>query len=232
MSVIDNSVSVNIKPKREVKSYVCRNRKLSPANQILVDDYYPQYGLSAEREWNFAEIFNNNNKVIIEIGFGTGDTLVQNAIDNPDYNYIGIEVYQSGCVNVLANIKQHSIKNLRVYNGDAKLILESKIKPGSVFGLQLFFPDPWPKKKHHKRRIVQPAFIEQLSTLLQGSGFIHMATDWLPYAEHMQDVLENHCKFSKIDYSNNRLLTRFEQKGLNKGHIITDLFYEKVADGV
>lgn len=215
--------------RREIKSYVCRNRRLSEANKELIDTFYPIWGLAADANWDNFEIFNNHNKVILEIGFGQGNTLVSNAINNPDVNYIGIEVYQAGCINILSSINEHKLKNLRVCQGDAKMILANHIKSKSLSGLQLFFPDPWPKSKHHKRRLVQTDFIELLADKLSPGGFIHMATDWQPYAEHMYNVLESNHKFKSypvIAGLNQRLLTRFEEKGIKRGHVITDLIYK------
>ena len=221
---------------RQIKSFVCRNRKLTSLQQELVDQYYPLWGLPNNRHWNFEEIFQNNNDVILEIGFGTGETLIKNAVANPDYNFIGIEVYQAGCLNILDYIKQNNITNLRVCNGDAQQILLHYVDDKSLAGMQIFFPDPWPKLRHHKRRLIQSSFVALLAKKIKPSGFLHLATDWEDYAMHMSATIGanpdyipyDQQKSNEIAYlaTNKRLLTRFEQKGLQKGYKINDLFYK------
>jgi tRNA (guanine-N7-)-methyltransferase len=225
----ENIDSTEYQYRREIKSYVCRNRRLSAVNKQLIETYYPVWGLVNNADWDFFAIFNNHNPVIIEIGFGQGNTLSHNAMANPDINYIGIEVYRPGCINILNYIKQHKINNLRVCQGDAQFILANHIKKSSVAGLQIFFPDPWPKTKHHKRRLIQPEFINLIADKLIPGGFIHLATDWEPYAEHMVAVLESNHKFKDgpiMSSSHQRLLTRFEEKGIKRGHVIRDLIYK------
>ncbi len=222
-------MSDNNRHQREVKSFVCRNRKLSDNHQKLLDEYYPIWGLACDKDWDFQQIFSKNHgiikSIIIEIGFGTGDTLIQNAIDNPDINYIGIEMYQSGCLNILNYLKSHNLTNLRVCFGDAKEILTKYVKNNSLSGVQIFFPDPWPKKKHHKRRLVQTDFVNLLAEKLIPGGFLHMATDWVNYAEHMAEVMGCSSYYYLDDNNRSRLLTKFEQKGLAKGHEVRDLVY-------
>lgn len=227
-----NVVSSNDKHKREIKSFVCRNRKLSNNHQKLLDNCYPLWGLPNDQDWDFAQIFPNdknlnveNQQIIIEIGFGTGDTLIRNAIDNPEINYIGIEMYQSGCLNVLNFQKENHLTNLRVCFGDAKEILAKYVKKHSLSGIQIFFPDPWPKKKHHKRRLVQTEFVDMLADKLSPGGFVHMATDWVNYAEHMAVVMDSNSNYYLDNKNRSRLLTKFEQKGMEKGHEVRDLVY-------
>lgn len=219
---------------RKVKSFVCRNRHLTKNQQELISDFYPKYGLSNSENWDFATIFGNTNPVIIEIGFGTGDTLIKNAVTNPNVNYIGIEVYQAGCINILNYLKEHQIENLRICQGDAKEILEKHIKPKSLSGVQIYFPDPWPKKRHYKRRLIQNEFVNLLASRIVTGGSLHLATDWENYAEHMLEVLNNNQNFENqsntMSYMDvNRELTKFEQKGIDKGHIIRDILFEIVA---
>lgn len=220
--------------KREVKSFVCRNRNLSVKQRELVAEYYPLFGLPNNQDWDFVKIFSNNKPVVIEIGFGTGETLIKNAENNPNTNYIGVEVYQSGCINILNFLKENAINNLRICQGDAKEILHKYISDKALSGIQIYFPDPWPKKKHHKRRLVQTDFVNLLAKKLKTGGIVHLATDWQNYAEHMLEVLNQNSHYENLSDSDdyvdcNRELTKFEQKGLIKGHVIRDLKF-KVVD--
>lgn len=218
------------KPMREIKSFVCRNRNLTENQRDLLNTYYPKWGLVNNQNWDFNKIFNNNNKIVLEIGFGTGDTLIKNAINNPNSNYIGIEVYQAGCINILNYLKNNKINNLRICQGDAKEILFNHIADKSLTAVQIFFPDPWPKQKHHKRRLIQTDFINLLASKIKLGGLLHTATDWVNYAEHMIKVLNSNNNYNNSPnnqelIASSRLLTKFEQKGLTKGHKIRDLIY-------
>lgn len=220
--------------KRKVRSFVLRTGRLSDFQKNMMNDHWADLGLDYQNApFDFAAIYGNTNPVILEIGFGMGKSLVDMAEANPDKNYLGIEVHTPGVGACIAYAVEKGVKNLRVICHDATEILRDCIKDGELGGLQLFFPDPWHKAKHHKRRIVQPHFMEQVVQKLQPNGFIHMATDWENYAEQMLEVLsanENLVNTAEQDYiprPDFRPLTKFEARGHRLGHGVWDLYFKK-----
>jgi len=221
---------------RTVKSFVLRAGRTTPGQHKALEQHWPYYGLSLEQGlFNTQAAFGNDHPVIVEIGFGMGSSLLQMAHDNQQYNYLGIEVDQTGVGRLLGAAAQVQTRNLRIYREDAIVVLTHCITDNSLTGVQLFFPDPWPKKKHHKRRIVQLPFVALLHRKLKTGGFFHMATDWKPYAEHMIAVMQEAPDFVNIhgtgQYAskrpNERPLTKFEQRGHKLGHSIWDLYFIK-----
>ncbi|HDL3366935.1 TPA: tRNA (guanosine(46)-N7)-methyltransferase TrmB, partial [Mannheimia haemolytica] len=175
---------------RKVRSFVLRTGRLSDYQRDMMNNNWANLGLDYQpMPFNFEQIFGNNNPVVLEIGFGMGKSLVEMAEQNPNRNYIGIEVHTPGVGACIAYALEKGVKNLRVICHDATEILRDSIADGTLGGLQLYFPDPWQKAKHHKRRIVQPEFISRVIRKLSPNGFIHFATDWENYAEHMLEVL-------------------------------------------
>ncbi|HDL3969115.1 TPA: tRNA (guanosine(46)-N7)-methyltransferase TrmB, partial [Mannheimia haemolytica] len=171
---------------RKVRSFVLRTGRLSDYQRDMMNNNWANLGLDYQpMPFNFEQIFGNNNPVVLEIGFGMGKSLVEMAEQNPNRNYIGIEVHTPGVGACIAYALEKGVKNLRVICHDATEILRDSIADGTLGGLQLYFPDPWQKAKHHKRRIVQPEFISRVIRKLSPNGFIHFATDWENYAEHM-----------------------------------------------
>jgi tRNA (guanine-N7-)-methyltransferase len=220
-------------PMRTIKSFILRQGRLTQGQQRALDTLWHQFGLDfSEQHADFPAIFGNANPVVLEIGFGNGESLVQMAIDNPDTNYIGIEVHRPGVGHLLHLIGENNTQNLRVMNHDAIDILQKQIADHSLDRVQLFFPDPWHKKKHQKRRIVQPEFLSLLSQKLKSDGQIHFATDWQHYARHMLRTLEAHPDFSNTaeagQYSprpDYRPVTKFERRGHRLGHGVWDLIF-------
>ncbi|AWX16209.1 tRNA (guanosine(46)-N7)-methyltransferase TrmB [Mergibacter septicus] len=220
---------------RKIRSFVLRTGRLSAAQRSAMNENWYFYGLEHQKTpFNFAEIFQNNHPVILEIGFGMGRSLVEMAEQNPQYNYLGIEVHTPGVGACIAYAKQKEIKNLRIICHDAIEILNESIADSSLGGLQLFFPDPWHKAKHHKRRIVQPAFMQLIMQKLQSGGFVHMATDWENYAEQMLEVLSQTSGLENTSKTNDfiprpifRPLTKFEERGHRLGHGVWDLYFIK-----
>ncbi|MFC0322869.1 tRNA (guanosine(46)-N7)-methyltransferase TrmB [Gallibacterium melopsittaci] len=220
---------------RKVRSFVLRTGRLSEAQKRAMNDNWAFFGLEHQQQpFDFAKIFGNKHPVILEIGFGMGQSLVTMAKQNPQYNYLGIEVHTPGVGACIATALEQKVNNLRVICHDAIEILQDNIPDNSLAGLQLFFPDPWQKAKHHKRRIVQTPFIELIMPKLTPNGFIHMATDWQNYADHMLEVLRSQPDLSNTSTTNDfiprpdsRPLTKFEQRGQRLGHGVWDLYFIK-----
>lgn len=221
---------------RKIRSFVRREGRMTPGQQRALDLGWKQFGLSlGDGMLNFEAIFHNANPVILEIGFGMGQSLLTMAEANPDQNYIGIEVHRPGVGALLKGMLNHEIDNIRIYDQDAVEVLTQCIPDNVLTGVQLYFPDPWPKKRHHKRRIVQSAFVEMIHRVLKDDGYFHLATDWAPYAEHMMAVLTASTGFENangsgqfaVDRPNHRPLTKFEQRGERLGHGVWDILFVK-----
>lgn len=221
---------------RKVRSFVLRTGRLSDYQRDMMNNNWEKFGLDYQSTpFNFELIFGNANPVVLEIGFGMGRSLVEMAQRNPNRNYIGVEVHTPGVGACIAYALEKNVTNLRVICHDATEILRDSIADGSLGGLQLYFPDPWQKTKHHKRRIVQPEFITRVLTKLSDNGFIHFATDWENYAEYMLEVLrgfadELHNASPTNDFiprPDFRPLTKFEERGQRLGHGVWDLYFVK-----
>jgi tRNA (guanine-N7-)-methyltransferase len=222
--------------KREIKSFVLRQGRLTTAQQNALENHWQEYGIDfSEPPLDFKTLFNNDNEVFLEIGFGNGESLLQQAINQPQYNFIGIEVHGPGVGHLIHEAHAQGVHNIKVIRHDAVEVLKRQIADNSIKQLQLFFPDPWHKKRHHKRRIIKPAFISLVAQKLKTGGFFHMATDWQHYAEHMLEEMDNAETFHNIsgegNYSSSqgaRCETKFERRGLRLGHGVWDLIYEKL----
>ena len=220
---------------RKIKSFVLRQGRLTRAQQYALDNYWQDYGVDyCEELIDFARLFENDNEVIIEIGFGNGDSLLEQARTQPEYNFLGIEVHGPGVGHLIHHAQAEGIRNLRVMRHDAVEVLNNQIADNSVRQLQLFFPDPWHKKRHHKRRIIKPEFIQLIHRKLKPGGTFHMATDWQDYAEQMLEQMDEADGFSNNAGSGHysatrgfRCETKFERRGLRLGHGVWDLIYTK-----
>ena len=217
-----------------IRSFVRRLGRITQAQQYALDNYWQRYCLDPQADYDFAAVFGRTAPLIVEIGFGNGDSLASMAAKNPDLDYIGIEVHTAGVGHLLILLEQQGLTNVRIYCHDAVEIMEQKIPDNSLSGVHLFFPDPWHKKKHHKRRIVRPSFIELLIKKLRVGGYFHAATDWEDYAQAMLAELSSHAGLSNNsptqDYCERpdyRPLTKFEQRGLRLGHGVWDLIFSK-----
>ena len=221
--------------RRSIRSFVRREGRITPAQQRALKDLWPRYGFEVgEALLDFAVIFGRHAPVILEIGFGNGDALVAEAAAHPEYNYIGIEVHRPGIGNLLRKLESSELKNVRVMLADAKEVLAAQVPEASLSGVHLFFPDPWPKKRHHKRRLVQSDFAALVMRKLVPGGYIHFATDWKDYAEHMVSVLSRtpglvevsgHDEFKAMMASRGQ--TRYEQRGRKLGNQIWDLVFQR-----
>ncbi|SDZ83442.1 tRNA (guanine-N(7)-)-methyltransferase [Thiothrix caldifontis] len=223
-------------PHRAIKSFVLRQGRVTKAQEEALTNLWPIFGIEpSDTPLDFPTLFGRAAPVTLEIGFGNGDSLAQMAAAAPERDFIGIEVHTPGVGHLLKLIGDRGLQNVRVMNTDAVEILQQRIPVHSLDRVQLFFPDPWHKKKHHKRRIVQAPFVNLIATRLQMGGVFHLATDWQPYAEHMAEVLENDSNWLNLaqntSYSprpDSRPLTKFEQRGLRLGHGVWDLLYTTV----
>jgi tRNA (guanine-N7-)-methyltransferase len=221
---------------RKIQSFVRRAGRLTIAQEKGLTLLWADYALEPINTINFVEVFGNNNEIVLEIGFGNGDTLLEMAEKNQDKNYIGIEVYEAGLGGLINNIHKQQITNLKVIRGDAMEILKNNIANNSLTRVQLFFPDPWHKKKHHKRRIVQHDFLNLLSLKLKVDCVCHFATDWENYAQHMMETLMHNKNFKNTQLAHNytlrpdfRPLSKFEKRGRRLGHGVWDLIFTRTV---
>lgn len=230
---------LDIKPefkKKDIRSYVIRGGRITAGQKNAFDHYWADYGLSLfDGSLDSKSCFGRAAPLVLEIGFGMGDSLFTMAKEQEDKNFIGIEVHPPGVGCLINNAGKEAIGNLKVYMADAVDVLQECIADNSLDRFQLYFPDPWHKKKHHKRRIVQLPFMEAIYNKLKPEGIIHMATDWEPYAQHMMEVMsllpgvenmEGEYIFSqRPDF---RPVTKFEKRGEKLGHGVWDLMFRKV----
>lgn len=219
---------------RGIKSYVLRGQKLKDNQLRALEKHFYDYSIIyKEEKLDYHGLFGNDNPVVIEIGFGMGTSTARIAAANPDINYIGIEVFLYGFSKLMCEIENKKLKNLKIMRFDAVQVLEDMIEDNSISGFHIFFPDPWPKKRHFKRRLIQVPFAELLTSKLKKGGYIYCVTDWQEYAEQMLDV------FSQIKELNNpfngfaepkpwRPETSFERKGLEKDYKINEVWVEKI----
>ena len=216
--------------RRTVRSFVRRTGRVTPGQVRALKELWPQYGIEYKATpLHFDEVFGRTAPVVLEIGFGNGESLVCQAAANPDLDYIGIEVHEPGVGHCMMHANNALLKNLRVICQDAIDVLQNQIPAHVIRRVNLYFPDPWPKKKHHKRRIIQPKFLKLIADKLEDDGGLHIATDWANYAEHIDEVLDQSDLFRtgerrehNGDNALDRPSTRFERRGLNKGHKIFD----------
>ena len=220
---------------RKVRSFVLREGRLTTGQRNALDTLWPTFGL--ERDQGMLDpqtVFGRDAERVLEIGYGMGQSLAAMAKADPDKDFIGIEVHRPGVGALLMEIEQQGLSNLRSYCDDAVEILELCIPDNSLSRVQLYFPDPWHKKKHHKRRIVQPTWVERVRQKLQPGGILHMATDWENYAEHMMEIMQDAEGFTNQAGTGQfsprpawRPETKFERRGEKLGHGVWDLLFEK-----
>ena len=221
---------------REIKSYVLRQGKITPGQKNALEQFFSLYGIEYQNSLvNLSTLFARENKKIIEIGFGMGHATWQIAKNNPDTDYLGIEVHLPGVGALLMQIEEHAVKNLRIIRHDAVEVIRDMIPDNSIHGFHIFFLYLWHKKRHHKRRIIQEQFVELLSQKLESGGYIHLATDWEDYALWMLKILEQQKSLVNTSPTKNyitrpdyRPLTKFENRGINLGHGVWDLVFKKL----
>lgn len=218
---------------RQIKSYVLRNNVLDDKDKEIVERYFPTNGLFFEdKPFDSSKAFGNDNPFVIEIGFGMGTSTLQMALIKPENNYLGLEVYLKGFVKLLSGLGENHIDNVKIMRFNAVDVLEHMIPDGTVAGFHIFFPDPWPKKKHHKRRLMNAEFLHLLATKLKKGGYIYMVTDWEEYAEEVLEISKNEELLVNPFYSFAppvawRPITKFEQKGMDKEYTINEIWLER-----
>jgi tRNA (guanine-N7-)-methyltransferase len=213
-----------------VRSYRIRGTRITGPQQLALDTYWDQYGIEQSRQiLDIPAIFPTSQKVVMEIGFGMGEATALIARDFPDTGFFAVDVHRPGVGKLFSLIQEHQLKNLRVIQGDAHLVMHDMFADSSLDGVHLFFPDPWPKKRHNKRRIVNENFLQQVASKVKQGGFIHIATDWVPYAEWIDEVFAASKLFTggKVARPDWRPLTRFEGQGITKDHQVNDFRFIK-----
>ncbi|MGG6196308.1 tRNA (guanosine(46)-N7)-methyltransferase TrmB [Pantoea allii] len=234
--VITPEYDENGRPLRRIRSFVRRQGRLTKGQQLALDNYWPEMGVEYQPDpIDLPVLFGRDAPVTLEIGFGMGASLVTMAQNTPHQNFLGIEVHAPGVGACLASAKEAGVSNLRVMCHDAVEVLEKMIPDNSLRMVQLFFPDPWHKARHNKRRIVQVPFAELVMRKLKLGGVFHMATDWEAYAEHMLEVMSSIAGYQNLSEDSTyvprpetRPLTKFEQRGQRLGHGVWDLMFERV----
>lgn len=223
--------------KRPIRSFVLRGGRLTVAQQHALNELWPHFGISQhESLLEYEDYFDQSGEVIVEIGFGNGESTWRMAQQEPDKNFIGVEVHEPGVGHLLMALDNNNIENVRIASEDAVPFLRQRIPVDSLAGVRIYFPDPWPKKRHHKRRLIQPDFISEISRCMAADGILHLATDWQPYADHMLEVMQASKDFTNLspkgDYCERptwRPHTKYEQRGERLGHEVRDLLYQKLA---
>ncbi|MGH8117071.1 MAG: tRNA (guanosine(46)-N7)-methyltransferase TrmB [Rhodanobacteraceae bacterium] len=221
---------------RGIRSFVLREGRITPAQQRAFAEHWPRFGLDySGTTRDLDAVFSRRAPRVLEIGFGNGEALAWSAAHDPARDYLGIEVHRPGVGRLLNALAAADLCNVRVWNHDAVEVLRDEIPRESLDELRIWFPDPWPKKRHHKRRLIQPEFAALLAARVRPGGLLHLATDWPEYALHMQEVLAAqpgwHLRKGDSGESRRpswRIETRFERRGLERGHPVTDLLYERV----
>jgi tRNA (guanine-N7-)-methyltransferase len=211
-----------------VRSYSIRGSRITQAQRQAKDELQAIYGIAVEeKKVNLKEIFPTSQKIIMEIGFGMGEATAIIAKNHPNNGYIAVDVHPPGIGKLLGRIVENDLKNLRVIEDDVHIVLPHMFEDESLDAIHLYFPDPWPKKKHNKRRIVNESFLSLIHPKLKKGGYIHIATDWVPYAISMQEVFAASSLFTGgvIEKPESRPVTRFEGQGIDKDHQVTDLMY-------
>lgn len=221
--------------RRPIRSYVLRSGRMTPGQQRAYDQNWQRWGLQhSAGPLDSEQVFGRVGPLVLEIGFGMGQSLVEMALAAPERNFIGVEVHKPGVGRLLHSMEERGVDNIRVYCHDAVEVLRDCLADGSLDTVQVFFPDPWHKKRHNKRRLIQPAFVEKLREKLKPGGTLHLATDWENYAEQMLEVLEvapglSNCSGEArfAPRPEQRPLTKFELRGERLGHGVWDLIYTR-----
>lgn len=218
---------------RPVRSFVLRGGRLTPAQRRALEDLWPRYGVEPSGTLDLRALFGRAAPVWLEIGFGNGDALRHMARIHPGVDFLGVEMHHPGVGRLLNGLAADGLDNVRVIQADAGELLRDHVGDGALARVLLLFPDPWPKKRHHKRRLVQPPFVAELARVLAPGGVLHLATDWDDYAAHVRAVLADSPAFEAAGGGPGRRppyrpRTRFEARGEERGHTVHDLLYRRL----
>jgi len=232
----EQSANSLLVPRRTIRSFVRREGRMTPSQERALESLWPRYGVEpTESTLDLPSLFTAPGPIYLEIGFGMGDSLLALARRFPERNFLGIEVHRPGVGRLLNLAAQYEVNNLRVMSADAVEVLANNIADAALDGIYLFFPDPWHKKRHHKRRIVQPAFTHLIARKLKHGGVFHMATDWEHYAHWALEILNHTPGLKNLAAENgfasdqgDRPPTKFERRGLKLGHGVWDLMFGRV----
>ena len=222
-------------PRRAIRSFVLRQGRMSPAQQRACEELLPRYGVPAHVPLDWDAVFGRSAPVVLEIGFGMGETTAAIAAAQPDVDFLGVDMHLPGVGALLRRLEAAGLTNVRISRSDAVEMVEM-IQPASLAGIHVYFPDPWPKKRHHKRRLLKPPFVHSLAARLRPGGYLHVATDWEPYADEILAVLSaepslaNTCE-GFAPRPPWRPLTKFEQRGMARGHAVFDVLFTQETSG-
>ena len=243
MSNFDCCKKVPCQPATEIltehppsRSYVLRQGRFSRGQQRAYEELLPRFGIAyAPRPIDFTEAFGRRAPVVAEVGFGMGETTARIAAETPGTDYLAIEVHTPGVGSLLRQLDESKLTNVRIVQHDAVEVLREMVAPGSLFAIHVFFPDPWPKKRHHKRRLLQPDFAALAASRLAPGGRLHVATDWQEYAQHVLEVLSAtpglvNTAEGFAPRPATRPQTKFERRGLKLGHGVWDIVFRKAED--
>lgn len=220
-------------PRRSIRSYVLRQGRLTPAQQRARETLLPRYGIPySESVLDLEQVFGRRAPTIVEIGFGMGETTAHIAARHPENDYLGIEVHAPGVGSLLRRLADADLTNVRVIQHDATDVLANMIAPDALDGVHIFFPDPWPKKRHHKRRLIQPPFVSLLCSRMKPGAYLHVATDWEDYARQMLEIFgaEPMLRNTTQGFAPRpewRPETKFETRGLKLGHRVWDVLFRR-----
>jgi tRNA (guanine-N7-)-methyltransferase len=224
---------------RRIRSFVRRPGRITTGQQRALEQWMPRWGVEpTDRMIDLDAVFGRGAPRVLDIGFGDGEALLTAAANYPAIDYLGVEVHEPGIGHLLKLIERSSLTNIRIIDRDAVDVIEQMLPDESFDAVNLFFPDPWPKKRHHKRRIVQAGFVEQVARILKPGGLFHIATDWTNYAEQIAEVLEKSDSFEKLEPATLRdeplafrAPTKFEERGRRLGHDVVDFYYRRASSG-
>ncbi len=220
---------------RRIRSFVLRQGRFTPAQKRAFADHWSRFGLDpAKEDVDWTQVFARTAPLVLEIGFGNGEQLLWSAQHEPGKNFIGIEVHRPGVGRLMNALAAHNVHNVRLYNHDAVDVLDRLLGADSLHEVRIYFPDPWPKKRQQKRRLIQPEFVALLASRVRAGGHFYLATDWQEYAEHMLAVIDAAPQWRNVAGTGvyaprppNRIETHFEKRGARLGHGVWDLVYER-----